>query len=381
MVTNQKYDMLLGSEAVAKGVYLARPAVIAAYPITPQTHIIETLAEMVESSELDAEFIKVESELSAISACFGAVAAGVRAFTATSSHGLALMHEFLHWFSGARFPMLMVNANRALGSPWNIWTDQSDSMSQRDTGWIQLYASTVQEALDFVLIGYRLTEMVMIPVMVNLDGFILSHTLEPLYIPDRSLVDRFLPPYIPDYFLDTENPRAFCAPATAENFYFFRKRLFETTRSSINVIKNIFENFKTIFGRKYNILMQYKTEDAEFIFVTSGAISGTVKVAVDKLREMGINAGLIDIKVFRPFPQKDLFKLINPRAKILVLNRSVSYGVSGTITQEIKNSLKELNIKVVDIIISLGGKVVSVENIINLVKDFEKLDTKDTIWV
>ncbi len=154
----QRHDMLLGSEAVANGVALAKPAVIAAYPITPQTHIIETLSEMVESGELDAQFVRVESELSAISTCFGAVATGVRAFTATSSQGLALMHEFLHWFSGSRFPMLMVNANRALGSPWNIWTDQSDSMSQRDTGWIQIYASTVQEALDFVFIGYRLTE-------------------------------------------------------------------------------------------------------------------------------------------------------------------------------------------------------------------------------
>lgn len=381
MYKNQKHDMLLGSEAVAHGVYLARPAVIAAYPITPQTHIIETLAEMVESNQLEAEFVKVESELSAISACFGAVANGVRAFTATSSHGLALMHEFLHWFAGARLPMLMVNANRTLGSPWNIWTDQSDSMSQRDTGWIQLYCSTVQEALDFVLIGYKLSETIMIPVMVNMDGFILSHTLEPLYIPDRGLAYEFLPEYTPKYFLDTENPRTFCAPATAENFYMFRKKLFETTKSSVEILKKIFTDFNSLFERKYSPVITYKVDDAKFIFVTLGAISGTAKVAVDKLREKGIKVGVIDIKMFRPFPYKELLEHTKDDAIFLVLNRAVSYGVSGTITQEIKNIINNKDIQVVDVIISLGGKVVSVDGLVNLVTNFDKIDIKETVWV
>ncbi len=375
-------DMMLGSEAVALGVKLARPKVISAYPITPQTHIIERLSEMVDNGELDASFIRVESELSAISAAMGASQAGVRAFTATSSHGLALMHEVLHWIVGARLPVVLVNANRAIGSPWNIWTDQTDSMTQRDLGWMQVYCETAQEALDTVLQAFYIAEKVLLPMMVMIDGFILSHTLEEVEIPTQEQADEFLPEYKPEYFLDIENPMSFGNPAKGDVFYLLRKDIQRSMDAAFGVAQEAHERFFNIFGREYDLLEAYRIENAEIVFVMGGALTGTVRVAVDKMRDEGINAGLLKIRYFRPFPSDRVAELLKDKRIVIVLNRALSFGSAGQITQEIKNALfyvKEKP-KVVDYILSLGGKEVYVEDIVKLAREAEHLSETKIVF-
>ena len=378
----QESEMLLGSDAIAYGVKLCRPEVIAAYPITPQTHIIETLSSLVDSGELASEYVKVESEMSAIAACFGSVAAGSRSFTATSSHGLALMHEMLHWFAGSRFPLVMVNANRALGAPWNIWTDQSDSLSQRDTGWLQIYCETAQEALDTIVLSYWLTEQIMLPVMVMIDGFILSHTMEKLLVPEQDLVDRFLPAYRPPYHLDPENPLSFGAAATPDNFYDLRKALAKTMKQVPKNLETGYERFERIFQRRYTNLEGYRLEEAEVVIVCSGATTGTVRIAVDRLRENGEKVGLVKLRLFRPFPQEELLDLVRVGVDILVFSRAVSYGAGGTLAQELRAALYHLEDRprVFDVIISLGGKEVFPETVIDVVHTRADLSPVNSNW-
>ena len=379
---NTSREMLLGSDAVAHGVKLCRPDVIAAYPITPQTHIVETLSTMVDSGELDSQYVKVESEMSAIAACFGAAASGCRAFTATSAHGLALMHEMLHWVAGSRFPLVMVNANRALGAPWNIWADQSDSLSQRDTGWIQLYCETAQEALDSIILATWLTEKVMHPVMVNIDGFILSHTMEQLSLPNQDDVDLFLPPYDPPYFLDPDNPHSFGAAATPDNFYQLRKFLAKTMRTVPKVYQEGNELLRRYLGRTRPALECVQTKDAESIFLVSGAMTGTVREAVASLRRKGSRIGLIKLSMIRPFPQADLIQAVGRCKNIIVLNRAVSYGAGGTLTQEVRSALYDYDPKpqVFDLILSLGGKEVFPETIEEIVAKQKDLSPVDSNW-
>ncbi|MFW6055050.1 MAG: pyruvate ferredoxin oxidoreductase [Thermodesulfobacteriota bacterium] len=375
-------EMLLGSDAIAYGVKLCRPQVIAAYPITPQTHIIETLSSMVDSGQLRSEYVKVESEMSAIAACFGSVAAGSRSFTATSSHGLALMHEMLHWFAGSRFPLVMVNANRALGAPWNIWTDQSDSLSQRDTGWLQIYCETAQEALDSIILSYWLTEKIMLPVMVMIDGFILSHTMEKLFVPEQDLVDRFLPAYEPPYRLDTENPLSFGAAATPDNFYNLKKALAKTMKHVPRTLGEGCERFQSLFGRTYQNLEGYRLEDAETVIVCSGALTGTVRIAVDKMRDRGQKVGLLKMRLFRPFPQDELLEKLAGAANVLAFNRAVSFGAGGTLSQELRSALYHLEARprIFDVIISLGGKEVFPETVEGVVADMGELSTVNSNW-
>ena len=376
-------DMMLGSEAVAVGVKLSRPRVISAYPITPQTHIIERLSEMVDNGEIDASFIRVESELSAISAAMGASQAGVRAFTATSSHGLALMHEVLHWIVGARLPVVLVNANRAIGSPWNIWTDQSDSMSQRDLGWLQIYCETAQEALDTVLQAFYVSEKVLLPIMVMIDGFILSHTLEEVIVPGQKQADEFLPPYEPEYYLDVGNPMSFGNPAKGDVFYLLRKDIQRSMEASLGVAQEAHRRFEEIFGRKYDLVEGYRVDDARVVFAIAGALTGTVRVAVDRLREEGVRAGLLKIRYFRPFPKEEIKKLLRGVEHVIVLNRSLSFGSSGQIAQEIRDALyyEKSKPKVHDYILSLGGKEVFVEDIMRLGKQAKNLDISNIIWI
>jgi len=375
-------DMVLGSEAVALGVKLARPKVISAYPITPQTHIIERLSEMVDNGELDASFIRVESELSAISAAMGASQAGVRVFTATSSHGLALMHEVLHWIVGARLPVVLVNANRAIGSPWNIWTDQTDSMSQRDLGWLQVYCETAQEALDTVLQAFYVAEKVLLPTMVMIDGFILSHTLEEVVIPTQEQADDFLPPYEPEYFLDIDNPLSFGNAAKGDVFYSLRRDIQRSMEASFGVINEAHDRFNSIFERKYDFIDTYFMDDAEIVFVIAGALTGTVRVAVEKLRNMGVKAGLLKVRYFRPFPSELVKSYLKGKKHVIVLNRSLSFGSAGQITQEIKNALYYEKDKpsIYDYILSLGGKEVFVEDIVKLALNVDSLETSKILW-
>lgn len=375
-------NMLLGSDAIAHGVKVCRPDVIAAYPITPQTHIVETLSKMVDSGELNSQYVKVESEMSAIAACYGAVAAGSRAFTATSSHGLALMHEMLHWVAGSRFPMVMVNANRALGAPWNIWTDQGDSMSQRDTGWLQLYCETGQEALDSIVLATWLSEQIMLPVMVNIDGFILSHTMEQLFIPDQELVDRFLPPYKAPYSLDPDDPHSFGAAATPDNFYNLKKSLAKTMKNVPKVISQGFERFEELFQRSYSPVETEHLEDAEVVILTSGALAGTTRVAVQEMRRQGQRVGLVKLRLFRPFPQTELLDLLADVPAILVFNRAVSFGAGGTVSQELRAAMYHLEQRprIFDLVISLGGKEVFPDTIKDIVKNMGELSEVNSNW-
>ena len=382
-IKGHKKEMLLGSEAIAYAVKLCKPDIIAAYPITPQTHIIETLSDMVDSGQIKGQYIKVESEMTAIAACYGAVAAGSRAFTATSSHGLAFMHEMLHWFSGSRFPFVLVNANRALGGPWCIWTDQSDSMSQRDTGFMQFYCETVQESLDTVIQSYYISEKLMLPVMVMIDGFILSHTMEPLFIPHQNLVDTFLPPYKAPYKLDTDNPLNFGGATKGDSFYNLRKMLNKTMESAFEIISDCDKLFCRTFGRSYGNVETYRVEDADTVIITCGAITGTVRIAVDMLRNDGQKVGLIKLRLFRPFPKIELMKALSKTKDLIVLNRSISYGTSGTITQEIRSAMYNINLRpsIYDVIVSLGGKEVYPETIIDIVSNKENLTCEDVNWL
>ena len=379
-----KKEMLLGSEAIAEGVKLSKPGVIPAYPITPQTHIIEVLSEMVERGEINARYIKVESELSAAAAALGSATAGVRTFTATSSHGLALMHELLHWIPGSRVPLVMVNANRAIGAPWNIWTDQGDSMTQRDLGWLQIYCASSQEALDTIIQAFYITEKILLPVMVMIDGFILSHTMEAVDIPAQETVDKFLPEYQPDIYLTPEKPVTFNAAGIGDTFYLLRKDIQKTLENSFSIISETHKRFSDYFQRDYKLIHTYN-EDADTVFVVCGALEGTIKVAIDKMSEQNINVGLVRLRYFRPFPFKELREILAGKKRVVVLNKSLTYGFSGHIAQEIKAALfgTGINPKIYDIIVSLGGKDVFPETLIEIVNSLDKYEDKidQPIWI
>lgn len=382
---SQQAAILLGSDAVAHGVRLCKPEVISAYPITPQTHIIETLSEMVDRGELRSQFIKVESEMSAIAAMLGSVSAGSRSFTASSSQGLAMMHEILHWYAGARLPLVLVNANRALGGPWNIWSDQSDSFSQRDTGWLQLYCETSQEALDSIIIAYKASEQLMLPIMVMIDGFILSHTMERLLMPDQALVDGFLPPYQAPYKLDPENPLTFGAAAQPDLFYELKKDMAAAMRAAAEVLDDCENQFQQVFGRRYEALESCPQgkRDSDLAVVCCGAMTGTARVAAERCRE-GENAfDLCRLRRLRPVPKTELQKLLAGKKEVLVLNRACSYGAGGTLSQEIRAALYDAPERplVKDVIISLGGREVFPETIIEVVKNRGNLSTTDSNWL
>jgi len=381
----QQEAILLGSDAVAHGVRLCRPEVISAYPITPQTHIIETLSEMVDRGDLHSEFIKVESEMSAIAAVLGSVSAGSRSFTASSSQGLAMMHEILHWYAGARLPLVLVNANRALGAPWNIWSDQSDSFSQRDTGWLQIYCETSQEALDSIVIAYKAGEQLMLPVMVMIDGFILSHTMERLRLPEEEEVDRYLPAYQPPYRLDWEKPLTFGAAAHPDLFYELKQTQAATMQEAFAVLRQCETDFARQFGRLYTPVMGCPEGDdaSDCVIICCGAMTGTARVAVARLKENGEAAALYKIRLVRPFPQAELKLKLAGKKEIIVLNRACSYGVGGTLSQEIRAALYDLEKRplIKDVMISLGGKEVFPETIMNIVRNRAQLSSSECNWL
>ncbi|MBN2809248.1 MAG: pyruvate ferredoxin oxidoreductase [Deltaproteobacteria bacterium] len=381
----QKQAILLGSDAIANGVKLCRPAVISAYPITPQTHIIETLSEMVDRGELESQYIKVESEMSAIAAVLGSVSAGSRSFTASSSQGLAMMHEVLHWFAGARLPLVLVNANRALGAPWNIWSDQSDSFSQRDTGWLQIYCETSQEALDTIIIAYKASEQLMLPIMVMIDGFILSHTMERLLIPDQQLVDDYLPAYQAPYRLDPDDPLTFGAAAQPDLFYELKKTFSETMSEAPTVLKNCEADFRQAFARAYSPVMRCPEGDekSDTAIICCGAMTGTARVAVADLNKRGLSTDLLKIRLLRPFPKDELCAVCRDKKRIIVLNRACSYGVGGTLSQEVRAALYHLEQRplVNDVMISLGGKEVFPETIAAVIENREELSSVDCNWL
>jgi pyruvate/2-oxoacid:ferredoxin oxidoreductase alpha subunit len=355
--------VITGNQAVAYGVILSRVDLISAYPITPQTTIVEELSELIASGRLNTRFLKVESEHSAMAALIGASTGGVRCFTATSSHGLAYMHEMLHWASGARLPIVLVNVNRAIGPPWNIWSDQSDSLSQRDTGWIQLYCENNQEVLDTILQAYRIAELVKLPVMVVLDAFVLSHTSEAVEIPTMEEVDPFLPPYCPEYTIDTQEPKAFSMIATPEHFLEFRYKIQKAMEQVPEIAKKVDNEFKSRFGRGYGSIERYGKEEAEILLMTSGTVTSTSRIVVQKLIGRGVSISGIKIKRFRPFPSKEIYEEIKGAKKLAIIDRNLSAGVGGIFAQELRASLysREEKPQVFGFISGLGGRDITPE--------------------
>ncbi len=298
--------VLEGSQAVAEAVRLARVQVVSAYPITPQTHIVEILSDYCATGKMNAKFLRVESEHSCMAALIGAQSAGVRTFTATSGQGLALMHELLHWASGARLPIVMAEVNRALAPGWNIWVDQTDTLAQRDTGWIQFYCEDSQEVIDTTLQAYKLAESVNLPVMVVLDAFFLSHTYEPVDVPDQEEADRFLPPYEPRFQLDVKNPCSF-GPLVPPSVYMeMRHDMAAAMDTALTNFANIEDEYAGIFGRRYGAVEAIACDDAEIIFVTSGTITSTARLVLESLRGRGEKFGILKIKLFRPFPVDEI---------------------------------------------------------------------------
>ncbi len=332
-------EVMMGDVAAARGVKLARVEVIAAYPITPQTIIVEELSEICGRGELKARFIKVESEHSALACCMGASMAGARTFTASASQGLLLMHEMLHWSAGARTPIVMANVNRAIAPPWNLWSDQTDSLSQRDTSWIQLYCENNQEVIDTVIQAYRIAESVYLPVMVALDAFILSHTSEIVDVPEQADVDRYLPPFKAALALDTNDPRAFGSISGPMEYQKLKMARHEDMMRAVEVARRADDEFGEIFGRKYGIAERYRCEDADLILLTSGALGGTAKIAVDALRESGAAVGALRVRLFRPFPADDIADAIGGAPKVAVIDRNLSVGAGGIFAQELKAAL------------------------------------------
>lgn len=365
---------LSGNEAFAEGIRLARPQVISAYPITPQTIVVERLSEMVEDGSLNAEYVHVESEHSALSCAIGASAAGARAFTATSSQGLLYMAECLYYASGGRFPIVMMNADRSTALPWNIYGDQRDSLSQLDSGWIQAYAENAQEALDPALMSYKIAENpdVSTPFMANLDGFVLTHTYEPVDIPEREQADKFLPPYETDNRIDFDSPQNMAFSAGPDTNYIFKFKEHEGVLAARKVIAETEKEFAEIFGRKYSGLIEtYLTDDADYVIVTLGSIAGLCRETADKLRSKGIKAGVLRIRYMRPFPHKEIAEALKNVKAYGVLEKDISFGSEGTVFTNVNSALKKanVNIKGYNFIGGLGGRNISASDIEDIFDD------------
>ncbi len=377
--------VIMGNHAVSYGARLSRVQVIAAYPITPQTQIVEILAEFCAEGLLDATFIKVESEHSAMAAVVGASIAGVRAFTATSSHGLALMHEVLHWAAGGRLPIVMANVNRALGPGWNVWTDQTDSLAQRDTGWLQFYCETNQEALDMVIQGFKIAEMVLLPVMLVLDAFVLSHTEEPVDIPDQATVDGFLPPYKPKFKLQPGDPHSFYALVAPEHFMELRYKMQQAMEEAVEVTRQVGAEFGKVFGRPYDVVEKYRMDDAEIALVTSGSITGTSRVVVDELRTKGQKVGLLKMRMFRPFPFAAVRQELAGVKKVAVIDRNISFGQGGVFAAELKSALYGMADQptIFPFVIGLGGRDVTPQSVRSIVSHIQQHDrpAEEIIWM
>lgn len=350
-----------GSHAVAEAVGLTRPEVICAYPISPQTHIVEGLGEMVKAGDIqDCEFINVESEFAAMSACIGSSAAGARTYTATASQGLLFMAEAVYNASGLGLPIVMTVANRAIGAPINIWNDHTDSMSQRDCGWIQVFAETNQEAADLHIQAFKLAEELSLPVMVCMDGFILTHAYERVDIPTQEQVDAFLPPYVPRQVLDPANPVSIGAMVGPDAFSEVRYLAHAKQMQALELIPKIAAEFKDIFGRESGGLIRpYRIEDADTIVVALGSVLGTIKDTVDEMRADGIKIGVLGINSFRPFPINAIRRALGHAHRIVVLEKSLAVGIGGIVATDVRLALDGLDTKVYTVVAGLGGRPIT----------------------
>jgi len=359
--TGGRIGQIEGSRAVADAVALCRPEVICAYPISPQTHIVEALAAKVKSGELaPCEFINVESEFAAMSVAIGASAVGARAYTATASQGLLYMTEALYNASGLGLPIVMTVANRAIGAPINIWNDHSDTMSQRDCGWIQLYAETNQEALDLQIQAYRIAEEVSLPVMVCMDGFVLTHAHERLEIPGQEQVDRFLPPYEPRQVLDPDDPVSIGAMVGPEAFTEVRYLAHARQQQALELIPEVAAAFAGQFGRDSGGLVRnYRTTDADTIVVALGSVLGTIKDVVDELRESGQRIGVLGITSFRPFPLAEVRHALSGARRVVVLERALAVGIGGIVSANVRMALSGVQLHGYTVVAGLGGRAIT----------------------
>lgn len=367
------------SEVCAEAVRLADVDVVAAYPITPQTHIVEVLSEMVADGQLDAEYVNVESEHSAMSCCIGASAAGARSFTATSAQGLALMSEMLYIASGLRLPIVMALVTRTLSAPLSIWGDYSDVMSVRDCGWITLFAENGQEVFDFTLQSFRIAEdhRVLFPVMVCLDGFHLSHVLEPVELISEEEARDFLPVYRPKYRLHPSEPLSMGCFAMPDYFSEIKKRQDEELKASYSVIREVWREWEERFGRRYEPLMAYWVDDADAILVIAGGYAGTARLAVENMRKKGMKVGFVSWKLWRPFPLDDIREVLGKAQLVVVVDRALSVGgAGGPIASEVRAALyhEKTRPHVVSFVAGLSGRDV-------LQRDFEAMTRKALAWV
>ncbi len=364
--------VMTGSRSVATAVKLAKPEVIAAYPVTPQTEIVEDIATFIKNKELNAKFIKVDSEHSAMSALIGASSAGARTFTATASQGLMYMAEAVHWAAHARLPIVMAVATRALASPWSILNEHTDFLIQHNSGWIQIMCENNQEALDSTLQAFKIGEKreVMLPVMVGLDGFILTHTSMPVDIPDPAVIDSFLGKRSAPFTLDPENPLTF-GNILGDNYFMEMKyKMFESMQEAKKVIKDVADEYAKITRRQYGLVDCYNCDDAEHIIVVMGASSGDAKVASNLLRKEGIKAGVLRLRVLRPFPSEEIAKILCNRKTVSIVERAFSPGIGNIVAHEIKSALYDAGAKVFvkSYIAGLGGRDILPEDFVNVVK-------------
>jgi pyruvate ferredoxin oxidoreductase alpha subunit len=358
-------EQIEGSQAVAWSVARCRPEVVAAYPISPQTHIVEGLADLVRMGELaNCEYMMVESEFGALSACIGASAAGARTYTATSSQGLLFMAEALFNASGLGLPIVMTVANRAIGAPINIWNDHSDAMSMRDSGWIQLYAESNQEAVDLHLQAFRLAERLSLPVMVCMDGFVLTHAFEQVDVPEQEAVDRFLPPFRPQQLLDPEDPATIGAMVGPEAFTEVKYLMHAKQVQALDEIPRIAREFSEELGRESGgLLRPYRLEDAETVVVGLGSMLGTFEQVVDDLREQGQSVGVLGIKCFRPWPREEVRQALRSARRVVVVEKAFAVGAGGIVGQNTRLALQGLPVEVYDVVAGLGGRPVTVASI------------------
>ena len=392
--------IMTGNTAAATAAKLCQVQVVAAYPITPQTSITETLSQFIESGELKAEYVRVESEHSALTVCISASTVGARVFTSTSSHGLLYMHEQLHWAAGSRLPIVMCCVNRGVGAPWSIFNDQQDSIAQRDTGWIQLYCRDNQEIIDTVIQAYRIAEEVYAPVMVCYDGFVLSHTMMPVCVPDAETVNSFLPPYKPHTILSADNPRNInpvifpylrknSAGVVCDGYMEMRFKLQEALEKAKDTIVAVGMKYSKLTGRDYSeMLWHYKDDDAEVLLTGMGSIATEATVAVDQLREKGIKAGVIGIRSYRPFPRTAIQEALKNAQALIVLEKDISYGFEGALCSDIKAALygTGVNAPLHNFIAGLGGRDVKAREIfeavqVSLKEMKNKNERNKTVWI
>jgi 2-oxoisovalerate ferredoxin oxidoreductase alpha subunit len=374
--------VITGNYASSYGAKLARAQVIAAYPITPQTSVVEKIAEFVASGEMKTQYIKVESEHSAMAACITASQTGARAFTATSAHGLTLMHEMLIWASGARTPVVMTNVNRAMAPPWSVWADHLDSVAQRDTGWIQYYCESNQEVLDTIIMAYKVGESrdVLLPSFLTLDAFYLSHTYETVDIPEQAEVDKFLPSFDPPYKFDVDDPHLFGSLSFPHQFYMeWRYQISLAMEKAREKILETEAEFKKVFGRSYGGLLDtYRCDDAEVVLIAAGTMASTIREVIDRYRDNGEKVGLARLRVFRPFPVKEVRELADKVDVIGVLDRSYSFGYGGAFFAEIGGALYNNPDKPIikNYVVGIGGRDVTPETVSGILDNALSLKEK-----